>query len=185
MTALIPILILGIAILVFAGRFFIQLPGSVQAKPTVTVEDFSLAQSELDNVGIDAAAMRRIFAIEDSRFISENAPKNIQRLFRDERKALAVLWLRKTQKQLAHLMDVHLRLASYTDHPNAKSEIKLASRYLVFLLISNSLLLFLLARGPFETGRIVAWTIRVGSSCYRDFSLRLSDLNSGFSPSSG
>jgi hypothetical protein len=182
---LIPILILGILILVFAGRFLFQFFKSSRANPPVTIEDLSLAQNELGNLGIDAATMRRIFSLEDSRFVSEKAPINIQRLFREERQALAVLWLRKTQKQLACLMDIHLKLASYTDRPNLKLEITLAVRYLVFLLISHSLLLLLLLRGPFETRRIVAWTLRVASSCCSDFRLRLSQLSADLTPSGG
>jgi hypothetical protein len=185
MMELIPILILGILIMVFAGRLLVQASRSGKTKPRVGIEDLSLAQSELGDLSIDAAAMQRIFAVEDSRFVSGNAPINIQRLFREERQALAVLWLRKTQKQLAHLMDIHLKLASYTDHPNPQFEIKLASRYLVFLLFSNSLLLLLSLRGPFEAGRIVAWTFRIASSCCSDFRLRLSDPSSGFTPSGG
>ncbi|HZV60544.1 MAG TPA: hypothetical protein VFF42_09390, partial [Candidatus Eremiobacteraceae bacterium] len=117
MMELIPILILGILIMVFAGRLLVQASRSGKTKPSVGIEDLALAQSELGDLSIDAAAMQRIFAVEDSRFVSGNAPISIQRLFREERQALAVLWLRKTQKQLACLMDIHLKLASYTDRP--------------------------------------------------------------------
>jgi len=174
MIPLILILILGASILVFGVRLVHQSRG----KKPVTIEDYSAAKAELDTVFVEAAAIRRIFAAEDMEFISKTGPTSVQLLLREERKALALFWLRQTQKQLAHLMDVHLRLASYTYQPSPKLELKLAGRYLSFLVISNFVLLLVWLRGPFETVRIVGYTLRMAGSFCTVFSLRLEDINS-------
>ncbi len=176
MTALIPILFLGTLILVFGGRLLVQWSRRNHA-PAVTVEDFSRARAALDSVFIETAAMKRIFATDDMDFISGTGTQEVRRVFLKERKALAVQWLRRTQKQAAQLIDLHLKLASYTYEPSPQFEFRLTVRYLCFILASNVLLVFLWLRGPFGAVKIVGYTLRVAEYFCTMFSLRLEKID--------
>ncbi len=176
MMALIPILLLGILILVFGGRLLVQWSRTNRARP-VTIEDYSNARALLDSVFAETAAIKRIFASEDMEFISHVGTSDVQRFFLKERKTLAIQWVRMTQKQVAHLMDLHLKLASYTYEPSPRSETKLTVNYLCFILASNGLLILLWLFGPFEAVRIVAYTVRVSEYFCSEFSLRLEKID--------
>ncbi len=98
---------------------------------------------------VETAAIERIFSAEDIEFICRSSTPEVQRLFLKERRALAVQWLRKTQKQVAQFMDLHLRLAGFTEKPSPGFELELTAKYVGFFVVSHLLLLLLWLRGPF------------------------------------
>ena len=176
MTGLIPIVLLGTLILIFSGRLLVQWSRQSHARE-VTIEDYSQARAALDSVFEETAAIKRIFANEDMEFISQTGRADVQRFFLKERKGLAIQWLRMNQKQLADLMDLHLKLASYTYEPSPRSEVKLTVNYLCFILALNGLLVLLWLFGPFKPVRIVAYTVRVAEYFCTVFSLRLEKID--------
>ncbi len=113
MTGLLGIVILGSLILIFGLRLVLQSPNTSAQSPSVTLEEFADAREALDTAFVEAAAIERIFSTEDMAFISHASSPKARQLFLEERKALAIQWLRKTQKQVAQLMDLHLRLAGH------------------------------------------------------------------------
>jgi hypothetical protein len=172
MIGLMPIVLLGTLILVFSGRLLLQWSKSRHAQP-VTIEDFSRARGALDSMSLDAMATRRIFAIDDMEFIAGKGSLELQHFFVRERGSLAVKWLRLTQKQVAQLMDLHLRLASYTFEPSPRFEFRLTINYVCFVVVSNALLTLLWLRGPFNAVRIASYTLSVTDYFCSVFSLRL------------
>ena len=175
MTGLIPILLLGTLVLVLSGRLLVQWSQKGRAKPE-RIDEYSAARAALDSVFEETAAIKRIFAKEDMEFISEAATEDVQRFFLKERKGLAIQWVRMTQKQVAHLMDLHLKLASYTKEPSPRYEVKLTANYLCFILASYGLLILLSLFGPFEAARVVAYTVRVAEYFCSVCSLRLEKI---------
>jgi len=175
-SGLIPIVLLGTLILIFSGRLLVQWSRRSRTQ-VVTIEDYSQAREALDSVFAETAAIRRIFANEDMEYVSLAGTGDVQRFFLKERKGLSIQWLRMTQKHVAHLMDLHLKLASYTYEPSPKFEFKLTVNYLCFMLASNVLLVFLWLRGPFEAFRIVAYTLRAAEYFCSTFSLRLENID--------
>ena len=176
MSGLIPIVLLGTLILILSGRLLVQWSKRSHTQ-VVTVEDYSQAREALDSVFTETAAIKRIFANEDMEYVSLAGTGDVQRFFLKERKGLAMQWLRMTQKHVAHLMDLHLKLASYTYEPSPRSETKLTVNYLCFILASNGLLILLWLFGPFEAVRIVAYTVRVSEYFCSEFSLRLEKID--------
>lgn len=176
MSGLIPIVLLGILIIIFSGRLLVQSRTQSHARP-VTMEEYSQARAALDSVFVETDAIKRIFAKEDMEFISRVATGDVQRFFLKERKGLAMRWARMTQKRVRHLMDLHLKLASYTNEPSPGSEFKLAAKYLCFILASNGLLILLWLFGPFKAVRIVAYTVRGTEHFCFVFSLRLEKVD--------
>ena len=177
MSGLIPILILGTLILVFGGRLLLQ--GSRRNDtPTMTTEDYSAASGMLDSVFEGALATKRIFAPEDLEFIARTGMRDVQQFFTRERSNLARQWLRMTQKQMARIMHLHLRLASYTTDPGPKFEIGLTVRYACFILASNALLILIWLRGPFEAARITGYTLGMAEHFCSALSVRLKTIDS-------
>jgi len=176
MTGLIPILLLGTLILGFAGRLVLQWSRSSYTQP-VTIEDFSRSRAALDSVFVETMAIRRIFAAEDMDYVSRAGTADVQDFFLAERKGLAMTWLRNTQKQVGQLMDLHLRLASYTCEPSPRFEFRLTVNYLCFVFVTNVLLALLWLRGPFEAVKIVTYTLRAAEHFCTVFSVRFEKIN--------
>ena len=176
MTGLITILLLGTLILVLVGRLLAQTARRRHAR-VVTIEDYQGARAALDAVFIETAAIKRIFAAEDVKFVSESGVPDVQRFFLKERKRLGIQWMRSTQKQVAHLMRLHLKLASYTCEPNPKFEFNLTIKYVCFILVCNSLLVVMWLFGPFQAVRVVSHTLGVAEHFCSAFSLRLEKVD--------
>lgn len=177
MSGLLAIVILGLLILIFGLRRVLQSPYTSTQSPSITLEEFANAREALDAAFVEAAAIERIFSTEDMEFISHASSPKARRLFLEERKALAIRWLRKTQKQVGQLMKLHFRLAGHTHEPNPRFELKLTVKYLSFLLVSYLLLFLLWLRGPFKARRVVAYTSHVAGYFCTVFSLRLESVN--------
>jgi hypothetical protein len=177
MTGLIVIVILGSLILIFGLRLVLQSPNNDAQPSSITAEEFVNAREALEATFVEAAAIERIFSNEDMEFIFHESSPRARRLFLEERKTLAIQWLRKTQRQVAQLMDLHLRLAGHTHEPSSRFELKLAAKYLSFLAVSYLLLFLLWLRGPFKARRVVAYTSRVAGYFCTVFSLRLENVN--------
>jgi hypothetical protein len=175
MTALHAILVLGILILILCFRLVRQ--SSKTARQPVTAEEFENAREALDAIFVETGAIQRVFSAEDAEFISRSGSPELQHLFLKERTALAMHWLRKTQKQVAQLMGLHLRLAGYTCESNPAFELKLGVKYFLFLFLSNLVLLLLWLRGPFRTGRVIAYMVALAGTFCTIFSLRLASVS--------
>ena len=171
MTAILPILLLGALILVLSGRLLLQQTKGKDAE-AVTIADYTRARAALESVFVETTAIKRIFAAEDLEFISRTGATEVQRFFLKERGELARQWLRMTQRQVAHLMDLHLRLAGYTYEPSPRFELALTVRYRSFILFSNILLILVWLRGPFEAGKVVGYALRVAEHFCSVFSIR-------------
>lgn len=176
MTGFITILLLGTLILVLVGRLLVQTATRRHAN-VVTIEDYHGARAALDTVFLETAAMKRILAADDVKFITDSGAPDVQRFFLRERKRLSIQWLRSTQKQVAHLMYLHLRLASYTYEPRPKSEFNLTVKYGCFILVSNGVLVLLWLFGPFDGVRVVSHTLGIAEYFCSAFSLRLEKVN--------
>jgi hypothetical protein len=176
MIGLMPIFVLGALILVFCGRLLLQWRKGRHAQP-VRIEDFTQARAALDAMFLEVTATKRIFAIDDMEFVSLHGASEVLRLFEKERQLLAVRWLRLTQKQVAQLMDIHLKLASYTFEPSPRFEFRLTVNYFCFVVVSNALLMLLWLRGPFNAVRIVDYTLGVTHYFSSVFSLRLEKID--------
>ena len=143
----------------------------------VTIEDFSQAQNMLDCLILEKGLTNRIFGSDDAQFISSVGTAEVQSFFEKERKTIAIKWIRKTQKEMARLMDIHLKLASYTYNPSARYEFSFAAKYMLFVLASYIALFMVFIEGPYQTARVFAYTIDATGRLYTTFRLRLDEVN--------
>jgi len=171
---LLPVVLLGALILVFGLRLVRQaLVGSAKG---ATIEDYSRAGRVLDSVLIEADIMKRILSSDDVRFIAGKGTYEVQKLFYNERKRLAMRWVRRTQAQVSDLLKLHLMLASYTSKPMRKFEFDLSVKYLVFKLISNVVLAAIWIVGPFKAAMVVTYTLDSTGYFWNIFRSRLFDV---------
>ena len=176
MTGLVALSALGALILVLGIRLVAQSLNRREAS-AVTTDDYAHAREALDSLFVETAALKRIFSAEDAEFIARSATPDLQSLFLNERKKLALQWYRTTQRQLARLMDIHLRLAAYTSDPSPRFELRLTAKYLTFVLVSNIALILLWLLGPFTARRAIAYTVQTAGKFCTTFSLRLERVN--------
>jgi hypothetical protein len=177
MIGLLPIVLVGTLILFLGLRLVLQSSSTQRQEQAVSMEELTKARDALDAVFVESAAIRRIFSSEDMEFIAQSSTHKVQHLFLKERKALAIQWLRKTQKEVAQLMDIHLRLAGYTIEPSPRFELQLTAKYVAFFVASHILLLLLWLRGPFKAKRIVGYTVGVAGYFCTVFSVRLESVS--------
>jgi len=175
-TVLVLMTVLGMLIVVFAIRLLVQSENR-RRKPSVTADEYANARQALDSVFIETAIIERIFSVEDIEFIEHSATPVVKCSFLKERKTLALHWFRKTRKQVAQLMDLHLRLASHTYDPNPGFELRLTAKYFTFVVVSNIVLLLLWLLGPFKATRTLSYAIRTAGSFCSTFSFRLERVN--------
>jgi hypothetical protein len=176
LTVLVLISVLGIFIVFLAVRLVLQ-SGTGRERPSVTADEYANALRALESVFIETAIIKRIFSADDAEFIERSASPVGRQLFLRERKTLALHWFRKTRKQVARLMDLHLRLASYTYDPNPGFELRLTAKYFTFVVVSNIVLLLLWLLGPFKATRTISYVIRTAGSFCTTFSFRLERVN--------
>ena len=176
MSVLALVSLIGTLILALSVRLLAQSRNKSKSQ-TVTLEDYAQAQETLDSVLIETTAINRIFSIEDADFVARSATPEVQRLFFMERKKLALQWLRNTQRQVARLMDLHLRLASYTHDPSPGFELTLTTRYVSFMLVSKVAWFLLWSLGIARANHIFSYTIRNAGSFCNNFRVRIASVN--------
>ena len=175
MTGLIAISLMGTLLLAFGVRLLSQ--SRSRAKLPPSIEDYSNARKALNVVSVEAAAITRIFSAEDLKFISCSSPRDVQRFFQKERRRLAIRWLRRTQNQIAHIVNLHLKLAGYTYALSPRAEVSLTARYFIFVISSYVVLMFLWLFGPFKSGNVISCMTRSVASFCDVLAIRLDEIN--------
>lgn len=175
MSQLLPFVFLGLLLLGLLAYW------SRRSKnPGITPAALSDAQKCMTNlqwVLLQSALVERIFAPEDLDFVSAlNAPQ-IRRRFQQERKKLAISWLQHTRRQISALMDLHLRLASYTSNPSPTLEFKLSSQYLACVVMCRVLLILIWLGGPFHARKAVDFVISAADNLCLTFNGRFEDID--------
>ncbi len=169
---LLPFLILAVVAILLLLHWSRQ-----SAHPGVTIEEFSQAQEDLDSLIGEFSLAKRIFEPNDIKFISRQPCLEARRVFLLERKTLAISWLRNIRRQLAHLKDLHLKLASYTNRPSPKFDLRFLTNYLIFAVLCDSLVVLVWIRGPFQLVTTVGHTLSAVNELCAVFSLRLEDID--------
>jgi len=174
-SGIVPVVLLGVLILVFGTRLVAQAIVDGRAGHA-TINDYLRAGEALDSVFIEANIIKRILSCDDVRFIAENGTRDVQKLFADERKKLALRWVRRMQRQVSDLMKLHLMLAGCTSKPIQKFDFDLSAKYAVFKLISNVVLGVIWLVGPFRAGIVVTYTLDSVAYFGNIFRLRYVDV---------
>jgi hypothetical protein len=90
----------------------------------------------------------RIFSADDHLFISKMKSGNLQRLFCDERKAVAILWARQTASSIRQVMREHVEAARRSRDLEFATEFRLFLQYSQLMVICGALLALIQLMGP-------------------------------------
>ncbi len=178
MIYLFPILFLGVLILVLLLWLLLRTRGQ-EGDRHVTIEQYSHAQETLNSLITGFCVVRRMFAPEDLEYISRQPAQELTGAFLRERKELAISSIRETRRQIALLVNLHFKLASYTYDPSPKFEFKLFANYLWFAIVCHLLVFSIRLRGPFEVGKTLEQTISAAEQFCHAVSDRLEKTNPG------
>ena len=91
----------------------------------------------------------RIFCREDREFVSGLQCSGMEKLFRAERKSLALLWVQQTTQWIQGIMREHTELARRTPDLEFRTEMKIFFRYAELRMVCGFLFLSIELAGPF------------------------------------
>ena len=143
----------------------------------VTTDEFLQVQEAVNSLAGELSLAARLFEPDDMRFISQQPNQEARRLFLEDRKVLALSWLRQLRRQVRRLKELHLRLASYTNNPNPRVDLGFLTDYVIFASACDVLIIFVWIRGPFEARTIARYTLNSVKELYALFSQRFEKIN--------
>ena len=152
-----PYLFLGLLLLAVLGWWVWDAIVHRSAAELLTPRQHRLGP---ESVGSRRDLGERIFGPQDWDFVVRETPPHIQRMFQRDRTLLAIAWLRRTRIRTSQVMHAHVAVARQSKDVQIGMEVKLALSYLLFLILSNSLIGWVWLRGPVQTRRIVRQTLQ-------------------------
>ena len=99
----------------------------------------------------------RIFSPADWAFVSGEKSPEVLRLFRHERRVVALVWVHQTKTAIHRIMREHTRAASQSQDLNVATEAKLWSHYFQLVGICNVLILAIQSAGPSRVGTLATY----------------------------
>jgi hypothetical protein len=138
---LIAILLLGLIVLLRAK-------GISAARSLSTRPDLVLPDDGVDFPPCPPEFVLRIFSREDLNFVSATNSPQLEKLFRRERKAVALLWVQQTRAMIQAIMREHALLSRSASDLRFSAEFRLVLQYAQLMLICGILFLVMQLAGP-------------------------------------
>ena len=156
MIELILFLLVG-ALLLFSLFFFARVnPQSQKGTEPRAEAEQALKDLELGLLSPDMVA--RIFAKQDFDYVASETPEEVQKLFFEERKKLALSWVSRVRRQVVRLRRFHLGSARYHSRLRFVTEVRLACDFAALLFACRALEIAVFLRGPYAAPPLVAVT---------------------------
>ena len=150
-TALLIGLLLLLLLLLVAAR------GMAAARDLPSGSDAPLLEDGSEFAPCPPEFASRIFSPQDSRFVSTTKSPQLERLFRSERKVVALLWVQQTSVAIQRTMREHAQLARQSEDLHFATEMKLVLLYAELMLICGVLFLAIRTAGPLWLGRLAVY----------------------------
>jgi hypothetical protein len=90
----------------------------------------------------------RIFSREDREFVFQIGSPRLQRIYQEERRKVALHWVRKTSHEVSRIMRTHRLIARLSRNLDVAAEAKLLWQYLELRFICGLLVLLIETLGP-------------------------------------
>ena len=113
-----------------------------------------------------AELIERILDPRDLDFVDKESTGETVRLFERERRALALVWLRQTRRQVGELMSRHVAAVRQNRNLRPGLEIQLALHYATFLLGYRLTLALFYIQGPFQVRAFVNYVTSISTQLY-------------------
>ena len=155
MSAALPFLAIGLLLIILLIFLLIRSKGSGRSLSQSAEDQETLTDFQLEP--FPQELVERIFGSQDWDYVRVYESERIQCLFREERKKLAISWLRGTRVQAKALMRFHKVHAAKSVELEPVSEIRLAFDYFLFRLSCGLLAGLIWLRGPIDAKRLVGF----------------------------
>jgi hypothetical protein len=106
------------------------------------------AQRECRDIVQRPELVLRIFSREDREFVLQMRSPRLQRMYKEERRKVALHWVRKTSREVRMIMRTHRLISRLSRNLDAAAEAKLLWQYLELQFICGLLVLFIETFGP-------------------------------------
>jgi hypothetical protein len=108
-----------------------------------------------------ADLIERVLDPHDLAFVRKESSAETVRLFEQERRALAISWLRHTRRQVGRLMSYHVGAVRQNINLRPALEIQLGLHYVRFLVVYELILGLSHIRGPFQIRLMMGYVVGV------------------------
>jgi hypothetical protein len=155
--------VIGISTAVLLGSVLLVLllllaaRGSAAAREIASRLDVPLVD---DEDGLDPCPpefVTRIFAPDDWEFVRDTKSRELQRLFRRERKQVALVWVHQTAAAIRRIMREHTEITRQNRDLHFATETKLVLLYGELMLICGLLFLAIQSAGPERVGGLAVY----------------------------
>jgi hypothetical protein len=106
----------------------------------------------------------RIFSPADWAFVSGEKSAEVLRLFRHERRVVALVWVHQTKTAIHRIMREHNRASSQSRDLSVATEAKLWGHYFQLVAICDLLILAIQSAGPSRVGTLATYTASLSHS---------------------
>jgi len=105
-----------------------------------------------------AELVLRIFSPKDREFIELRHSPRLQRLYQEERRKVALHWVRRTSREVSRIMRHHRLNARYSQNVNVAAETKLFGQYLELRFLCGVLVFLIQLLGPHALVDLASYT---------------------------
>jgi hypothetical protein len=165
-----------IGICVFASLYLLSRRPSAEGGAESLVRARSALELLQGNL-LPAEMVERIFTKADLDYVTEGTTPGVRKLFVEERKRIALLWVNQIAKQIRSLQEFHLGSARFYSRLSAGTEMRLAFEFFTLLCFCRALRLALYLRGPYAAPRMVGRVAAVANSVCATSEQAMSFLN--------
>ena len=158
MSQLIPYLCIGLLLLALLAIWALKNPGR-RTKIFVEVLEPRKCRRSEPSTPLSRDLGERIFRSHDWDFVTRKTSSDIQRIFRRERAALAISWLRRGRRHVSQAMREHATAVRRNGDLQFATEIRLALRFALFLALCNFLIVLVRLHGLAHTRRLIEQSV--------------------------
>ena len=99
----------------------------------------------------------RIFSPADWTFVSGEKSPEVLRLFRQERRVVALVWVHQTKTAIHRIMREHTRVTRQSQDLHLATEVRLVFHYVQLVAICDLLILAIQSTGPARVGSLATY----------------------------
>jgi hypothetical protein len=137
-----------IAVLLLLLLFLVARRGIAAARQLPFRSDLALLEDGAEGVPCSPEFVSRIFSPDDLEFVLATKSQDLVKLFRDERKGVALLWVQQTSATIQNTMREHKRVARESADLEFTTELRLVFLYAQLMLICGVLSVAIQSAGP-------------------------------------
>jgi hypothetical protein len=127
---------------------FLAARGSVGARELSSRSDVPLLDDDAQLDPCPSEIVARIFSSEDWEFVSETKSQQLEKLFRRERKLVALAWVHQTSTAIRRIMREHTQATRQSQDLHFATETKLVLLYAELMFLCGMLFLAIQSAGP-------------------------------------